>query len=322
LSDGSIEITDNGGITYTFGLDTYRRNGSGGDFQEGQLNQASLVEFQSSAYVTNISDADGNSYDFTYSLSNNSDGINNRDVFVLERIKQGAATVAVFSYNNLNDDYGSTAAAIRNSPEIVLKRIKFLNRTIDYEYERIPLNTIVKPLQLTEVNTPANSGVDWKYEYYDYVGSALSANTANLKSVKNKYGGVTTYTYQKVLQVGAWIGIHTKKLSSYNGSSNEWRYEFDGDRTFSGKDTTTIYLPGSRVEQHIHCNARIRTTECENREGFLVERRIYAGSTGSAPIQTEYYDWRIDRRISLGILSIPDDQILAINTSHLRGYSD
>lgn len=150
---------------------------------------------------------------------------------------------------------------------------------------------------LTRATSPGSEGFAWNYTYKQADDSKTLRDPYGLdiETVKNKFGGTTTYGFEKIEKVGSPVELYaiTSKKQSNGG---EWTYEYDVGTGSNDFDINTIEFPDGRIEEHIFCNQRQLTSVsgCQYLNGYLVEKNIYSAGTdisSGSPVQSEYYDW-------------------------------
>ena len=213
-SDRTLTIEDRNGITYVFGKQQYLVQGSDLSapyrFSDEELNSEHPVIFRDYQHVTEIRDKNGNAFTIEYELRHNRGEREGEEfqnsVFTVDEIKQNNSVVAKFRY----DDPEQSNLAIQ-SPFAHLSRLTLTRSnpatpslTVEYTVESVVSNSSVPEFNLTvaRTNLPngtpgvgVNNNMRWAYDYYP---ENSTAESSNLKSVTNPYGGVVDYTYEEI----------------------------------------------------------------------------------------------------------------------------
>ncbi|MEE9336257.1 MAG: hypothetical protein V3U65_19380 [Granulosicoccaceae bacterium] len=315
---GNMEVTTADGLTYVFGKQIYRKDGSATTTPTQPIPAPTLeqVVFDNHLYATSIRDRNGNTYSIAYSLRVNAEGNVRQEIFTIDSIHKGDSitgpTAATFSYTRPNNS-GSEAFAVN----VILKRVNIPRvMSIEYEYDEIVIDNLADEIApyhaLTNVSSSGQNGYSWNYSYHSFNGT--DANVGNIKSITNPYGGVATYEYQFIRSAFApnGLGLRAVAKKSLSGYSGVWTYDFDEGVDRPGFDTTTVTAPDGTVTDYIHCNADVTVANstdvshiqnCLGLEGVLMEKRIYPNLSAQQtpdeePTQTEYYTWQLQRTIS------------------------
>lgn len=301
--DGTIIITTKNGISYYFEKQAIRVNGNG--YQYADTTTPILVQYNDRLYVTKVEDRNGNNYTFEYSIRNSTDGDYRGFVFTIDKVRRNGVVAAKFKYKPIPTLLDTLTRD--TTPRIVLDEIEVNRRTIKYDYERIDttnatwVHNLVRATSNGVQFSSKNKGFEWEYTYFSKL--ANDANSLNLESVKNPYGGDTKYTYQWIQsQTGSvYDGIRAVSTKTMGGIGT-WVYAFDQDSSNTGYDTTTITAPENIQYEYKYCNLTGIEDLCKRFEGALVEKRVSEKSGvlagGYNLLETTQYNWKSGRKIS------------------------
>lgn len=137
--------------------------------------------------------------------------------------------------------------------------------------------------KLTRVIGPADAGAPtFEYGYYSDAPEP-GYNPHALRSMRNPFGGVTSYQYASVSLASDPIFQNSMVISQKQRSDGtQWTYRFGLRLTGSELDYTEIITPTTN-EVYTHCGYRglkLATAQCQLKDGLLQAKEVYARSAG------------------------------------------
>ena len=297
-SDNDILIEAPNGMKYIFGKQRYRQNGNGLPYSEFQLNNDLPVIYRNYRYVTRIEDRSGNGFDINYTMQNSSNGFALENVFTIDSV-DGSSISATFEYKPAP---GEATTNSDLTPNVVLASLEVGTKIVEYEYESVFDGDTAKRYlsnNLTNVSTtagPDRQTLNWEYGYYaddeptEPGAWAEAANDGNLKTMTNRFGGVTEYTYQWIQSPDSvrWKGIRAIATKTSAGLGT-WTFDFDEGAVGDGFDRTTVSGPENIVTKYKYCNLKLTSSECNDQMGRLVEQIVEQDGN---EIETNTFLWR------------------------------